>query len=293
MSRKQGTIYAIQTAPGRVKIGFTTNLDQRVRTILGHAGEAEVLHFVEGTHEEERQLHWYCAEQRITNEFFRNEGPVAEFASGRLSVAEVVSRHRSHYNRLEARERWRKRKERRCAMMSEKAARDAVRSDLVLSSPEFEEKLQALKAASAAERERNRVVCELLRSEIDKATPGDDKARLIHWLAEMEKGRYVFDQYDDGGFVPRGKVCLFGRLVRGPIIGTSTHGTRMVNFGLREESGADFDVVAFRGIGEGCATHLVEGSSVIVSGRAIMSGANMEVVADHVSFRGPDTADAT
>lgn len=84
-----GIVYAVQTAPGRVKLGYTKDLSKRMKAIEGHAGEARLLQYATGTLQDERNLHAYCREQRIVREFFRHEGPVQDFCDGRLPLDDL------------------------------------------------------------------------------------------------------------------------------------------------------------------------------------------------------------
>jgi len=81
-----GTIYAVETAPGRVKLGYTTNLPMRLHSIEGHAGQAVLLRSEPGTSRDEKRLHDECAAQHIRREHFRNEGRVAEYVAGMFSA---------------------------------------------------------------------------------------------------------------------------------------------------------------------------------------------------------------
>jgi hypothetical protein len=65
-----------------IKIGFTTNITERLKTFRGASAEPiYVLRIVPGGRDLERKLHQLFAENRINrnNEFFRYEYPLSEF----------------------------------------------------------------------------------------------------------------------------------------------------------------------------------------------------------------------
>ena len=84
-----GVVYAVQTAPGRVKLGYTKDLSKRLQAIEGHAGEALLLRYLPGTLQDESNLHECCREQRIVREFFRLDGPVKDFCDGCLPLCDL------------------------------------------------------------------------------------------------------------------------------------------------------------------------------------------------------------
>lgn len=84
-----GCVYAVQTAPGRVKLGYTKDLSRRLQAIEGHAGEALLLRHEPGDREHERRLHHACHAHRITREFFVMEGAVADYVQGGFSVGDL------------------------------------------------------------------------------------------------------------------------------------------------------------------------------------------------------------
>jgi len=90
-AKPMGVIYAVLTAPGRVKLGFTTDLPKRLNTILGDAGQADLLYTAPGTKADESALHAACYEHHIVREFFRPEGLVAEFAAGKVDLTDLPS----------------------------------------------------------------------------------------------------------------------------------------------------------------------------------------------------------
>lgn len=85
----KGIIYAVETAPGRVKLGYTTNLPKRLHAIEGNAGQATLLRSEPGTVTLERRLHAACKDHYIRREHFRNEGRVAEYVAGAFSAHDL------------------------------------------------------------------------------------------------------------------------------------------------------------------------------------------------------------
>lgn len=83
------TVYAIQTAPGRVKLGYTQDLSRRMSDIEGMAGEATLLRYEAAGRAYERRLHHACREHHLTREFFANEGAVAGYVAGNFSVLDL------------------------------------------------------------------------------------------------------------------------------------------------------------------------------------------------------------
>jgi hypothetical protein len=66
-----------------IKIGFTTNLRGRLKSFRCASAEPiEVLLIIPGGRELEQRLHTLFCEDRISNEFFRNEFLLNEFIHG-------------------------------------------------------------------------------------------------------------------------------------------------------------------------------------------------------------------
>ncbi len=80
-------VYFIQgRSSGLVKIGFTTNLRQRIAGLAMHCAEdLEVIGFLLGCGvETEQSLHWRLAEDRVRGEWFKPSDTVLGLASGEL-----------------------------------------------------------------------------------------------------------------------------------------------------------------------------------------------------------------
>jgi hypothetical protein len=72
-------VYFIQIGQA-IKIGFTTNLNERIKGFRGHSAESvRVLALFRGTRELENRLHRLFAEARIRNEFFRGDHLIWSF----------------------------------------------------------------------------------------------------------------------------------------------------------------------------------------------------------------------
>jgi hypothetical protein len=80
-----GVVYFLAAgAADIVKIGFTTNLDGRIRSLkTGSPTDVEVLLAITGTMTTERELHKRFAADRLRGEWFRRSAPIEAFIAER------------------------------------------------------------------------------------------------------------------------------------------------------------------------------------------------------------------
>lgn len=80
----QGSVYLIRnTATGSIKIGFTTQpIEQRMRKLQqGSEARLELLGSLRCDASHERRLHEACRAQRLSGEWFTNDGEVSRVVS--------------------------------------------------------------------------------------------------------------------------------------------------------------------------------------------------------------------
>lgn len=95
---KTGRVYFLQRHDGLVKIGFTTNLDQRIRDLSSAHGPLAVLRVLNGDKRLERKLHQRFKELREYGEWFRGEPYLVRFAKtvtdGEAVFISLTERHK-------------------------------------------------------------------------------------------------------------------------------------------------------------------------------------------------------
>lgn len=84
---KKGHIYFIQVGEsGPIKIGFSSNVDQRLRTLqTGHTEKLKLLHSQIGTKADEGRLHNRFRNIHIKGEWFEADPSLLEFIHKRKS----------------------------------------------------------------------------------------------------------------------------------------------------------------------------------------------------------------
>jgi Meiotically up-regulated gene 113 len=136
-----------------IKIGFTTNLRGRLKSFRGTSAEPiEVLLIVPGGRELEQRLHALFCEDRISNEFFRNEFLLNEFIHGAKDDVAAA---------LDYVDRWRRTRDRTTAERRLFAADDRFRNATIRKSwrkgSGFETKLREnMNVAHKSEKDRAR-----------------------------------------------------------------------------------------------------------------------------------------
>ena len=90
-STKPGFVYAIETWPGLVKVGFTANIEKRLAAYHTHCGKFNVLRVEPGTKADERLLHGAFKPYRMdgTMEHFYNVMDVTAWIAGNVSTADL------------------------------------------------------------------------------------------------------------------------------------------------------------------------------------------------------------
>lgn len=86
ISRREPVIYFICAGDDLIKIGHTTNLDARLRSLrTAHPKELQILLVIPGSRDDEQQLHRRFADLRVGREWFRHDGPISDYIAGHRS----------------------------------------------------------------------------------------------------------------------------------------------------------------------------------------------------------------
>lgn len=86
-----GNVYFVRRA-GEVKIGFTTDIDQRLQKFRSaSADDFSVLLMIPGTPALEQYFHRKFCQQRIVREWFHLAGPIEEFIARRMRTMGMPS----------------------------------------------------------------------------------------------------------------------------------------------------------------------------------------------------------
>jgi hypothetical protein len=76
---RRNVYFILSEITGLIKIGISKDPDYRRLTLEREHGPVRILHLLEGYRFEERELHARFADQRERFEWFRCEGPLAEY----------------------------------------------------------------------------------------------------------------------------------------------------------------------------------------------------------------------
>lgn len=81
-----GVVYFIAAADNLIKIGHTTNLNARLRSLrTAHPGELQILLVVSGSRDDEQELYRRFAEFRVGREWFKRCEPIEEYITLQLT----------------------------------------------------------------------------------------------------------------------------------------------------------------------------------------------------------------
>ena len=84
IAAKESIVYFISPGDGLVKIGFTTSLSSRLRSLrTAHPKELSILLVFPGTQEDERDLHLRFANLRVGGEWFKYDEMIKNFVDGK------------------------------------------------------------------------------------------------------------------------------------------------------------------------------------------------------------------
>jgi hypothetical protein len=94
----QPYVYFLQMKKG-IKIGFSSNLKDRVGSMAKHEKKPYLLGIVDGDLDDEQRIHWRFAHQRIAGEIFKNSEEIRDFVEERMTEyhRSIVSRLNTYY----------------------------------------------------------------------------------------------------------------------------------------------------------------------------------------------------
>jgi hypothetical protein len=94
ISSREPLVYFISAESDLIKIGYTTNLSARLRSLrTAHPNELRILLAIPGSRDDERELHRRFAEYRVGREWFRRSKPINDYiASQCVQTENLLSR---------------------------------------------------------------------------------------------------------------------------------------------------------------------------------------------------------
>lgn len=75
-----------------LKIGYTSNIDNRIKQYKTHNPDIKILSIIEGTREDEKKLHELCKEWKYDSEWFYYSPRIIELFSNNILNSEIIIR---------------------------------------------------------------------------------------------------------------------------------------------------------------------------------------------------------
>lgn len=75
-----------------LKIGYTSNIDNRIKQYKTHNPDIKILSIIEGTREDEKKLHELCKEWKYDSEWFYYSPKIIELFSNNILNSEIIIR---------------------------------------------------------------------------------------------------------------------------------------------------------------------------------------------------------
>ena len=75
-----------------LKIGYTSNIDNRIKQYKTHNPDIKILSIIEGTREDEKKLHELCKEWKYDSEWFYYSPRIIELFSNNICNSEIIIR---------------------------------------------------------------------------------------------------------------------------------------------------------------------------------------------------------
>jgi hypothetical protein len=87
VSSREPLVYFISAEPDLIKIGCTTNLSSRLRSLrTAHPNELRILLAMPGSRDDEQELHRRFAEFRVGREWFRRSKPIDDYIASKCGL---------------------------------------------------------------------------------------------------------------------------------------------------------------------------------------------------------------
>jgi hypothetical protein len=87
IAAREPVIYFIAAGDDLIKIGYTTNLRSRLRSLrTAHPKELQILLVIPGSRDDEQDLHRRFVEFRVGREWFKRCDPISDYIAGQLAL---------------------------------------------------------------------------------------------------------------------------------------------------------------------------------------------------------------